>query len=75
MSAVVAQCPYLGNSPFPGLTKGFVKAVFAAIYDVLRQAIGLSPKYIPGVARPGEVGLLTTSESYDGMFSIVKGEG
>ncbi|KAI1797198.1 alpha/beta-hydrolase [Ganoderma leucocontextum] len=74
ISAVVSQCPYLGNSPSPPFNMGFVKSVFAAILDVVRQAVGLGPKYIPAVAHPGEVGLMTAPGHYEGMYGIVKPE-
>ncbi|PIL35651.1 hypothetical protein GSI_02381 [Ganoderma sinense ZZ0214-1] len=74
ISAVVSQCPYLGNTPLPSLSMGFVKTVLAAVSDVIRQAVGLSPKYMPAVAHPGEVGLMTTPGSYNGMMGIVKNE-
>lgn len=74
VSAVVSQCPYLGNSPLPPFNKGFVKSVFRAVLDVLQQAVGLSPKYMPAVARPGEVGLMTAPGNYEGMMGIVKVE-
>lgn len=75
LTAVISQCPYLGNSPRPPLTWGFTKMILAAIHDVLRQAVGLSPKYIPAIAHPGEVGLMATSDAVTGMLSIVREEG
>ncbi len=72
ISAVVSQCPYLGNSPRPPVSLGFVKIVFAAVLDVVRQAVGLGPKYMPAVARPGEVGLMTAPGNYEGMMGIVQ---
>ena len=54
---------------------GFVKTVFAAVLDVVRQAVGLSPKYMPAVARPGEVGLMTNPGNYEGMMGIVQIKG
>ncbi|TBU33540.1 alpha/beta-hydrolase [Dichomitus squalens] len=74
VSAVVSQCPYLGNTPFPHISTAFIKTMFAAISDLLKQAIGLSPRYMPAVARPGEVGLMTWADNYEGMFGIVKGD-
>lgn len=53
---------------------GFVKSVFAAILDVVRQAVGLSPKYMPAVAPPGQAGLMTKPGNYEGMMGIVQNE-
>lgn len=72
---MVSQCPYLGNSPQPPITWGFIKTILAGVQDVLRQAFGLKPKYMPATARPGEVGLMTAPGSVEGMSNIVREEG
>ncbi|KAI0775280.1 alpha/beta-hydrolase [Trametes elegans] len=71
LSAVIAQCPYLGTSPTPALWP-FIKLVLRGVEDVLRQTVGMYPKYIPAVAETGEVGLLTSPGSTQGMLGIVK---
>ena len=75
ISAVISQCPYLGVSQRPPLSKGFIKTILRGVQDVLRQALGMSPVYMPAVAQSGEVGLLTAPGSVDGMNSIFKEEG
>ena len=35
----------------------------------------MSPAYVPAIAHPGEVGLLTAPGSVEGMNSLVKEEG
>ncbi|KAI0710217.1 alpha/beta-hydrolase [Earliella scabrosa] len=75
LTAVISQCPYLGKSPRPPLSWGFTKTILTAIQDVLRQAVGLSPKYMPAIAHPGEVGLMTTPGAVTGLLSIVREEG
>ena len=72
LSAVVAQCPYLGNSGPMKLSWAFVKTFLNGVVDVLRQAVGLYPKYIPAVAHPGEVGMLSTPGSKQGMLSLAQ---
>ncbi|KAI0705794.1 alpha/beta-hydrolase [Cerioporus squamosus] len=75
LSAVVAQCPYLGHAPIPPMSWGFVKTVMKGVLDVLKQAVGLGPVYMPAAARPGGVGLMTTPGSYEGLFGIAGQEG
>ena len=72
LSAVVAQCPYLGNSGPKKFSWAIVKTFLNGVVDVLRQAVGLYPKYIPAVAHPGEVGMLSTPGSKQGMLSLAQ---
>ncbi|KAI0749386.1 alpha/beta-hydrolase [Daedaleopsis nitida] len=75
LSAAISQCPYLGNSPPPGISWGFIKTILRGIQDVLRQAVGLGPKYMPAIAHPGEVGLMTAPGTVEGLLGIVQVEG
>ncbi|KAI8980120.1 alpha/beta-hydrolase [Trametes punicea] len=74
LSAVISQCPYLGAGPSMKLSWSVVKTILKGVQDVLRQAVGLYPTYIPAVAHPGEVGILTMPGSKQGMLRIVKEE-
>ena len=53
----------------------FLRTLLRGVQDVLWQTLGLHPVYMPAVARPGEVGLLTAPGSVEGMSSLVKEEG
>lgn len=48
--------------------------MWKCLQDVVRQAIGLSPKYIPAVAHPGEVGYINLPGAKDGFFALVQDE-
>ncbi|RPD61201.1 alpha/beta-hydrolase [Lentinus tigrinus ALCF2SS1-7] len=75
LTAVISQCPYLGQVPVPPMSWGFAKTVLKGVADVLKQAAGLGPVYMPAAAQPGGVGLMTAPGSYEGLFGIVKQEG
>ncbi|RDX57430.1 alpha/beta-hydrolase [Lentinus brumalis] len=75
LTAVVSQCPYLGHASISPLSLGFVKTFMKGVLDILYQAVGLGPLYMPAVAHPGGVGLMTTPGSYEGMFGILTQEG
>ncbi|KAJ7183609.1 alpha/beta-hydrolase [Mycena filopes] len=68
--AALSQCPYTGTSPlFPfGLTT--LKIVSCAVADIIKQAVGLAPVYIPIAAEPNFVGALTTSGTTEGIIAI-----
>lgn len=70
--AAIAQCPYLGTGPPTKLTWTFVKTMWKCVQDVVRQAIGLSPKYIPAVAQPGEVGYINLPGAKAGLFALAQ---
>ncbi len=70
--AAIAQCPYLGTGPPTKLSWTFAKIMWKCLQDVIRQAIGLSPKYIPVVAHPGEVGYMNVPGAVDGMSGLVQ---
>ncbi|KAL1949436.1 hypothetical protein VTO73DRAFT_8317 [Trametes versicolor] len=72
--AAIAQCPYLGTGPPTKLTWTFVKTMWKCLQDVVRQAFGLSPKYIPAAAQPGEVGYMNLPGAKDGLFALVQDE-
>ncbi|KAI0649203.1 alpha/beta-hydrolase [Trametes meyenii] len=67
---VVSQCPFLGLGPPMELSWTTVKILWKGIKDVLRQALGLYPTYIPAAAHPGEVGLLNTPGSKQGLAGL-----
>ncbi|TFK50173.1 alpha/beta-hydrolase [Heliocybe sulcata] len=72
ISVAIAQCPYTGESLSAGISMGLVKTVALAVYDLIRQAFGASPVYIPAAAPPGEMGIMTTPGSVEGLFAITK---
>ncbi|KAF7317270.1 Hydrolase-4 domain-containing protein [Mycena chlorophos] len=72
--AALAQCPYTGVFPPLPLGVTLLKTVFYVLSDVLKQALGFSPTYIPAVAEPGEVGGLTAEGTVPAMMAIVSAE-
>ncbi|KAI0671657.1 alpha/beta-hydrolase [Trametes maxima] len=71
---VVSQCPYLGTGPSMKLSWITFRILWKGVKDLLRQALGLYPTYIPAVAHPGEVGLLNTAGSKQGLIGIALDE-
>ncbi|OCH94839.1 alpha/beta-hydrolase [Obba rivulosa] len=67
IAAVIAQCPFLGVFSSPPLTVVALKTLAYALFDALKQALGLAPFYVPAAAPPGTVGGLTAPGSTEGM--------
>ncbi|PAV16166.1 hypothetical protein PNOK_0778600 [Pyrrhoderma noxium] len=70
LSCVISQCPYVGTAPKPPL-RTLLQFISYGLLDLLRQAVGRSPLYIPACAKPGELGGMTTPESYEGINRLV----
>jgi len=68
--AAIAQCPYTGSTAPIKVTTSFLKTIFYASTDVIKQTLGMKPSYIPGVAEPGKVGGLTEDGSLEGLYAI-----
>ncbi|KAI0076202.1 hypothetical protein K474DRAFT_1663328 [Panus rudis PR-1116 ss-1] len=73
--AGVAQCPYLGVIAKSPLTLSAIKTLGWAVLDILKQAIGLSPIFIPAVAENGTVGVLTSPGTFEGAYALVENDG
>ncbi|KAJ7875452.1 alpha/beta-hydrolase [Mycena leptocephala] len=69
--AAMAQCPYTGVSAGPLSLVVYLKVAGSLVLDIVKQALGLTPVYIPIVAEPGYVGALTTEGSKSRMMMIV----
>ncbi|KAJ7239416.1 alpha/beta-hydrolase [Mycena haematopus] len=68
--AAIAQCPYTGVShPLP-LDITYIKIAGSAVLDMIKQALGLTPVYIPVISEPNTVGALTTEGTKSGMLAI-----
>ncbi|KAJ7651228.1 alpha/beta-hydrolase [Roridomyces roridus] len=71
--AAIAQCPYTGltaaNSPL-----WYLKIAAYSAVDLLKQALNLSPVYIPIISEPGTLGALTSEGTVPGMMAIVASE-
>jgi hypothetical protein len=52
------------------LSIAYLKLLFLALWDALKQVLGGTPSYIPAVGRPGTVGALTAHGSVEGMFKL-----
>ncbi|MFP5384249.1 MAG: alpha/beta hydrolase [Gammaproteobacteria bacterium] len=77
IAATISQCPMLD-----GLASGLEVARYAGVGALARlSAIGMAdaagallgrpPRYIPIVAKPGEVGAMTTADAWDGYLKLV----
>ncbi|KAJ7082944.1 alpha/beta-hydrolase [Mycena belliarum] len=73
-AAAVAQCPYTGTTPSLPMSTASMEIVASAILDIIKQALGLAPLYIPVVSDPGTVGALTTAGTKAGMQAIFSKE-
>lgn len=77
VAAIAAQCPMLDGMASAqmalkrGSARGFLQRLIAALKDVAAAAAGLSPHYIPLVARRGELGVMASDEAYAGCLAIV----
>ncbi|KAF8151230.1 alpha/beta-hydrolase [Mycena galopus ATCC 62051] len=69
-AAAMAQCPYTGVSPPLPLDITYAKIAGSAILDLVKQALGFAPKYIPVIAEPNTLGALTTEGTQSGMLAI-----
>lgn len=73
VKAVVAQ---VLAADMAGSLRGFgllslVRATSYGLFDGLRGLLGMKPLYIPLVGRPGEAGVLTTEECWEGYLPLV----
>lgn len=77
VAATVSQCPLLD-----GLAAALAIARYAGplsllkvsahgVLDAARALVGATPHYIPIVARPGEVGAMTSADAWDGYLRLV----
>jgi len=68
IAAVVAQIPFNG---FPRVrdrsAAASLRLLVAMLWDALRGKLGLSPAYIPMIGRPGQVAVVSTTETPEAM--------
>ncbi|KIK52116.1 hypothetical protein GYMLUDRAFT_251470 [Collybiopsis luxurians FD-317 M1] len=73
VKATISQSPHLGRSlPFY-LTVNYFKLWLYGLLDLVKQMSGLSPSYIPIVARPGELAAVSRAHALEGFLSVTKG--
>ena len=72
VAAVVAQCPFQdGLATLRALSgRASARVAWHALRDQGRALLGRTPHYIPAVAAPGELGLMTTPDSKPGFEAI-----
>ncbi len=76
IAAAVSQVPF-SNGLASTLTIPTVTALLItlnALIDVVRQLLGLSPRYIGLVGRPGEVAMMTAADCSEGYMRLVPPE-
>ncbi|MEI8326721.1 MAG: alpha/beta fold hydrolase [Betaproteobacteria bacterium] len=76
VTAAVSQVPF--SNGFASLLKvpmlTAMLVTLNALLDLLRQFLGLSPRYIGVVGSPGEVAMMTAADSKDGYMKLVSPE-
>lgn len=76
VAAAVSQVPF-SNGLASTLTIPMFTALLItlnALLDLVRQLLGLSPRYIGLVGRPGEVAMMTAADCVDGYMKLVSPE-
>ncbi len=77
IAAVAAQCPMVdGKASARMLGKGagfatIARLGWAALVDLARAFVGMSPNYVPIVAPPGGLAAMSSSDAYEGLRAIV----
>jgi fermentation-respiration switch protein FrsA (DUF1100 family) len=77
IAALSAQCPMLDGLASARMATRRAGASMslrmtgAALLDVARAALGLSPYYVPLVTPPGDVAAMATDDAYAGCMAIV----
>lgn len=74
LAAVVSQVPFIDGRAARFSLGQTLRLAAAGLWDALRARLGLHPHYIPIVAGPGELGVLTTPDSRPGYLALVKPE-
>lgn len=73
VAAAVAQVPFTDGlavaRAMPPLA--WLRLTLAALFDAIGSALGRAPHYVPVVARPGELGVMTSPDAYDGYLALL----
>ena len=76
LSAAVSQVPFsnglASTLTIPMLTA--LRITLNAVLDLARQLLGLSPRYIGLIGRPGEVAMMTAADCTEGYMKLVPAE-
>jgi dienelactone hydrolase len=77
VAATVSQCPLLdGRAAAIAIARyagplSLLKVSAHGLLDAARALAGAAPHYIPIVAKPGEVGAMTSADAWDGYLNLV----
>ena len=71
VACAIGQCSYLGKTTSPALSTKLKLAAYG-LADLLRQAVGMSPLYIPVVAQPGQISALPGEDAVVGMNKLAE---
>lgn len=77
IQCTISQCPMmdglssiLGVLNYAGTMHG-IRLTYHAFIDCLRHGLGMSPHYINSAGRPGDLGMMTAEDSWDGYVPIL----
>lgn len=77
IAASISQCPFTDG--FASLTKipprAAARLTRAAVRDLLAAATGREPVRVPVAARPGEVGLMSADDVFEGVLGLLDASG
>jgi hypothetical protein len=71
LAGAIAQCPYAGGPPLVWGT-GLLLTIMYAVLDVVAQAFGRGPIYVPTCAEPGDVGVMTVPRWARDMWALAE---
>ncbi|KAF8608191.1 alpha/beta-hydrolase [Ceratobasidium sp. AG-I] len=77
IAATISQCPFTDGvaSALALNMLGGLKMLPLAIYDLIKQALGGEPHYVPCAAPVGGFGMLSEEGTYSSMFQLEKTPG
>jgi pimeloyl-ACP methyl ester carboxylesterase len=77
VQCTISQCPMMdgmaaiiGVIGYAGVMHG-IRLTYHATIDWLRRGLGMSPNYIQSAGRPGDLGMMTAEDSWDGYVPIL----
>lgn len=77
VQATISQCPLMDGVAgvfklidYAGIGQG-IRLSYHAVVDIVGSWFGMSPRYVKAAGHPGETGLMTAPDCYDGYVPIL----